>query len=141
MIIAKCCKPIIPINNVFNTTVSLRYKKLSTKTENGKQINNYSSVAVKSVRCVMKDRTNASVEVAFAKNIQDGRSLKELIFKYSDIKFFLDSETVINEIEWEESIYNITEMEKIKSFTSNYQRFDAPEGQPFIRMFIGLKKL
>lgn len=141
MIIPKCCTPVIPISKAFNAIVTLQFKYLNTKTENNKQINNYVASSIRTLRCVMKDRTNASVEVAFAKNIQDGRSLKEIIFSYSDIGDIINGNTKINQIEWEDSIYDITEIEKIKSFTANYQRYTAPDGSPFIRMFIGLKQL
>lgn len=136
MIIPKCCKATLDIKKVYNTTVSFYYKDLTVKQDDGKQINKYTPVLVTSKRCLMRDRTNASIEVGAFTQVRDPANLKELIFSYFPIR-----NMTIDSIKWEGSEYVITGTEQIKSFTAERQRFTAPEGAPFIRIYIGLKKL
>ena len=136
MIIPKCCIEILNVKNSFNTTVSLYYKDLSVKQDDGKQINKYTQTLVATKRCLMRDRTNASIEIGAFNQVRDPANLKELIFSYFPIR-----DIEIDSIKWEGSDYLITGSEQIKSFTANRKRYTAPDGLPFIRIYIGLKKL
>lgn len=136
MIIPKCCKISPNVKESFNAYVFLYYKDLKTKKQLDKQINTYNPELIAKKRCLVKDRTNASVDIGAVNQVRDAANLKELIFDYFDL-----SSININYVEWENSKYDITGSEKIKSFTENYIRYTASEERPFIRVYIGLKKL
>lgn len=136
MIIPKCCKKTPYIYDAFNSYVNLYYKEIKTKTISDKQINSYTPELVLKKRCLVRDRTNASIDIGAMMQVKDAANLKELIFDYFDV-----TSININHVEWEGSKYDITGTEKIKTFTEDSNRYTAPEGAPFIRIYIGLRQI
>jgi len=136
VIIPKCCKETLNVKDSFNAYVNLYFKNIKTKTQSEKQINTYNPQLVAKKRCLIRDRTNASVDVGIISQVRDPANLKEVIFDNFDI-----ASMNVNYVEWEGSKYDITGSEKIKTFTENFKRYTAAEGRPFIRIYIGLKTL
>lgn len=135
--IPKCCES--SNNNVdtlMRNQVSLFFKKIETKTQQGQQGNIYTPNLVLTKRCNIKDRSAAAQDTAINNGIRDADSSKEFVFKYFNVVNYK-----FNEIEWSGSRFQVLSTNKLSSVTLDGKRYVATDQKPFISIIAGLKKL
>lgn len=135
--IPKCCES--SNNNVdtlMRNQVSLFFKKIETKTQQGQQGNIYTPNLVLTKRCHIKDRSAAAQDTAINNGIRDAESSKEFIFKNFNVTTYK-----FNEIDWSGSRFQVLSTNKLSSVTLDGKRYTASDAKPFISIIAGLKKL
>ena len=135
--IPKCCESIDNnVDSLMRNQISLYYKKIEGKTQQGQQSNIYTPTLVLTKRCHIKDRSSTAQDTAINNGIRDAENSKEFIFKYFNVTNYK-----FNEIEWSGSRFQVLSTNKLSSATLDGKRYIAANSTPFISIRAGLKKL
>lgn len=137
----KCClsdSKTPPIDTKLNRPVDLVFRAKKTYTNSaGEQKTSYNGgeVVIRKL-CFIKDRSIASQDTSITSGNIDPSTSKEMIFKNFNITI-----SEFNEIRWEGMKLKLLGVTKLSSVVLDGDRYNAPNGSPFISIIVGTSKL